>query len=170
MLNCDSDNGTAELFELNCCSEMFPKVQTEIQKQCCRLMIYGQIWIFLNSGSKEEKETDTVHSWELLNVWDLIFLSCCPSLQQHFNMVWNEIVIWWGPWWRDMTLSNGYTTSKKIYFLCTCVLNVAGFFFNLVFSLVSSDYKPLKGAHYRFEQDESLMKSATHSENAIKSI
>ena len=44
------------------------------------------------------------------------------------------------------------------------------FFFNLVFSFVSSDYKPLKGAHYRFEQDESLMKSATHSENAIKSI
>ena len=25
-------------------------------------------------------------------------------------------------------------------------------------------------AHYRFEQDESLTKSATHSENAIKSI
>ena len=24
--------------------------------------------------------------------------------------------------------------------------------------------------HYRFEQDESLTKSATHSENAIKSI
>ena len=32
-------------------------------------------------------------------------------------------------------------------------------------------YHFLQGSeHYRFEQDESLTKSATHSENAIKSI